>query len=200
MYHLAICVQHSRLEPLLDQPEQTAVDDSQAEQLNQSIVTDVVKETRDVSLDLEVVPSELKLHGQFINCVVCSFLRPIPITTAQEILLVDGLQYSSDRKLQQLVFYYWYPERSKSTVRFGYRPKKGAHDAVDKLTVKLQFGRYNFEVEADIKGFFDNIGHDRLIELLSLRIADRSLLWLIKKWLKAGVLDTDGKVIHPATG
>jgi retron-type reverse transcriptase len=39
-----------------------------------------------------------------------------------------------------------------------------------------------------------------LIELLSLRIADRSLLWLIKKWLKAGVLDTDGKVIHPATG
>src|SRR5437868_831834 len=120
MYHLAICVQHSRLEPLLDQPEQTAVGDSQAEQLNQSIVTDVVKEALDVGLDLEVVPSELKLHGQFINCVVCSFLRPIPITTAQEILLVDGLQYSSDRKLQQLVFYYWYPERSKSTVRFGY--------------------------------------------------------------------------------
>jgi hypothetical protein len=36
--------------------------------------------------------------------------------------------------------------------------------------------------------------------MLSLRIADRSLLWLIKKWLKAGVLDTDGMVIHPATG
>jgi RNA-directed DNA polymerase len=36
---------------------------------------------------------------------------------------------------------------------YGYRPKKGAHDAVDKLTVKLQFGRYNFVVEADIKGF-----------------------------------------------
>src|SRR5262245_22072049 len=42
--------------------------------------------------------------------------------------------------------------------------------------------------------------HDRLIELLSVRIADRSLLRLIKKWLKAGVLDTDGKVIHPASG
>ncbi len=47
---------------------------------------------------------------------------------------------------------------------------------------------------------FDNIDHDRLIELLSLRIADRSLLRLIKKWLKAGVLDTDGKVIHPVSG
>jgi RNA-directed DNA polymerase len=83
---------------------------------------------------------------------------------------------------------------------YGYRPNKGALDAVDKLTVKLQFGRYNFVVEADIKGFFDNIDHDRLIELLSLRVADRSLLRLIKKWLKAGVLDTDGKVIHPVSG
>ena len=83
---------------------------------------------------------------------------------------------------------------------YGYRPKKSALDAVDKLTVKLQFGRYNFVVEADIKGFFDNIDHQRLIELLSLRIADQSLLRLIKKWLKAGVLDTDGKVIHPVSG
>ena len=55
-------------------------------------------------------------------------------------------------------------------------------------------------VEADIKGFFDNIDHDRLIVGLSLRIADQSLLRLIKKWLKAGVLDTDGKVIHPTSG
>jgi retron-type reverse transcriptase len=47
---------------------------------------------------------------------------------------------------------------------------------------------------------FDNIDHQRLMELLSLRIADRSLLRLINKWLKAGVLDTDGKVIHPVSG
>ena len=39
---------------------------------------------------------------------------------------------------------------------YGYRPKMGALDAVDKLTVKLQFGRYNFIVEADIKGYFDH--------------------------------------------
>ncbi|MCA1617703.1 MAG: group II intron reverse transcriptase/maturase, partial [Acidobacteria bacterium] len=83
---------------------------------------------------------------------------------------------------------------------YGYRPHKSALDAVDKLTVKVQFGRYNFVVEADIKGFFDNIDHKRMIELLSLRIADQSLLRLINKWLKAGVLDTDGKVIHPVSG
>ena len=76
---------------------------------------------------------------------------------------------------------------------YGYRPNKGALDAVDKLTVKLQFGRYNVLVEADIQGFFNNLDHDNLIEMLSRRIGDRQLLRLIRKWLKAGVLDTDGK-------
>jgi RNA-directed DNA polymerase len=83
---------------------------------------------------------------------------------------------------------------------YGYRPNIGALDGVDKLTVKLQFGRYNFVVEADIKSFFDNVDHDWMIRMLEERIDDRALVRLIKKWLKAGVLDTDGQVIHPATG
>src|SRR5207253_11471186 len=83
---------------------------------------------------------------------------------------------------------------------YGYRPNRGALDAVDELTVKLQFEPYNHIVEADIEAFFDKIDHERLIEMLSLRIADKQLLRLIKKWLKAGVLETDGKVMHPITG
>ena len=83
---------------------------------------------------------------------------------------------------------------------YGYRPGKGALDAVDKLTVKLQFGRYNFVVEADIQGFFDNLDQDILVEMLGRRIGDRQLLRLIGKWLKPGVLDTDGTVTHPLTG
>jgi RNA-directed DNA polymerase len=83
---------------------------------------------------------------------------------------------------------------------YGYRPNVSALHAVDKLTVKVQFGQYNFIVEADIKGYFDNIDHDRLVEMLEKRIDDRALIRLIKKWLKAGILDTDGKVIHPVTG
>jgi RNA-directed DNA polymerase len=82
----------------------------------------------------------------------------------------------------------------------GYRPNKGALEAVDKLTVKLQFGDYPFVVEADIQGFFDNLDQDALVEMLSRRIGDRQLLRLIRKWLRAGVLDTDGKVAHPLTG
>ncbi len=62
---------------------------------------------------------------------------------------------------------------------YGYRPNKGALDAVDKLTVKLQFGQYNFVVEADIQGFYDNLDQDELVEMLSRRIGDRQLLRLI---------------------
>jgi len=71
---------------------------------------------------------------------------------------------------------------------------------VDKLTIKLQFGRYNWGVEVDIKGFFDNIDHNWMVRMLEERIDDRAFLRLIKKWLRAGVLDTDGKVLHPGTG
>lgn len=83
---------------------------------------------------------------------------------------------------------------------FGYRPKVSARDAVHNLTVKLQFGPYCYVVEADIKGFFDHVDHEWIIRMLQERIDDRALLWLINKWLKAGVLEKDGKVIHPATG
>jgi len=117
-------------------------------------------------------------------------MRPLGIPVVEDKLL----QLAVTRILEAIY------EQDFLRCSYGYRPNKGALDAVDKLTVKLQFGRYNFVVEADIKGFFDNIDHQRLIELLSLRIADRSLLRLITKWLKAGVLDTDGKVIHPTSG
>jgi RNA-directed DNA polymerase len=83
---------------------------------------------------------------------------------------------------------------------YGYRPRRGALEAVDQLTVKLQFGSYRYVVEADIKGFFDNISHEWLMRMLAERIDDQAILRLIKKWLKAGVLDTDGQVIRPEDG
>jgi RNA-directed DNA polymerase len=83
---------------------------------------------------------------------------------------------------------------------FGYRPNLGAQDAVGELTYELQFGWFGYVVDADITSFFDNLDHDWLIKMLSLRIRDDAFLRLIRKWLKAGILDTDGQVIHPATG
>lgn len=83
---------------------------------------------------------------------------------------------------------------------FGYRPGTGAHSAIEELSAVLREGRYRWVVEADIKGFFDHIDHSRLMDMLRQRIDDRPFLNLIQKWLKAGILDTDGQVIHPITG
>jgi RNA-directed DNA polymerase len=91
-------------------------------------------------------------------------------------------------------------EQDFLTCSYGYRPRVGALEAVDQLTVKLQFGGYHQVVEADIKGFFDNLSHEWLMRMLGERIDDQAILRLIKKWLKAGVLDTDGKVLRPEGG
>jgi RNA-directed DNA polymerase len=83
---------------------------------------------------------------------------------------------------------------------YGYRPDRSAKDAVNDLRFNLQFGKYGYIVEADIKGFFDNMDHEWLLRMLKERIDDAAFLDLIRKWLKAGILDTDGMVIHPETG
>jgi group II intron reverse transcriptase/maturase len=117
-------------------------------------------------------------------------MRPLGIPATEDKLL----QVAVKRILEAIY------EQDFLQCSYGYRPYVSALQAVDKLTLKLQFGSYNFIVEADIKGYFDSIDHDKLVEMLELRIDDRSLLHLIVKWLKAGILDTDGKVIHPLTG
>jgi len=83
---------------------------------------------------------------------------------------------------------------------YGYRPGRDAKQAINELTYNLQYGVYGYVVEADVKGFFDNIDHDWLLKMMSQRIADKVFLQLIEKWLKAGILEPEGLVIHPETG
>lgn len=83
---------------------------------------------------------------------------------------------------------------------YGYRRGRSPKQAVQDLKRQLQFGCYGYVVEADIKGFFDHLNHDQLLDMLGLRIDDRAFLRLIRKWLKAGILEPDGAVIHPETG
>lgn len=82
----------------------------------------------------------------------------------------------------------------------GYRPGRGPRGASQKLQHELYYSPVGWIVEADIKGFFDNVDHDWLERMLEQRIHDRSFTRLIRKWLKAGVLEEDGKHLHPATG
>ena len=91
-------------------------------------------------------------------------------------------------------------ERDFLPCSYGYRPGISAHDAIRALTDELQFGGHNFVYEADIKGFFENIRWDCLEQMLEQRIADGALRNLIGKWLRAGILEEDGRVVHPQTG
>ena len=68
------------------------------------------------------------------------------------------------------------------------------------LTVARQYGTYGYVVEVDIKGFFDHLDHAWLLDMLRERIDDRAFLRLIRNWLKAGMLETEGQGLHPETG
>lgn len=83
---------------------------------------------------------------------------------------------------------------------YGYRPNCSAHHAIQTLNQNLQYGGYRYIVEADIKGFFDNMSHEWLLRMLRLRIDDAALLKLIQQWLKARVQEPDGKLKKPLCG
>src|SRR5450756_1452727 len=80
---------------------------------------------------------------------------------------------------------------------YGFRPGRGQHDALDALAVGIESQAVNWILDADIKGFFDSISHEWMMRFVEHRIGDRRVLRLIRKWLKAGVVE-DG-VRQPAT-
>ncbi len=82
---------------------------------------------------------------------------------------------------------------------YGFRPKRSQHQALDALYTGLLTKRVNWVLDLDIKGFFDGISHEWLVKFVEHRIADRRVVWLIQKWLRAGVLE-DGKRIRVEEG
>jgi group II intron reverse transcriptase/maturase len=76
---------------------------------------------------------------------------------------------------------------------YGFRPGRSAHHATDALVVAIEGRKVNFIVDADIRSFFDTVDQDWLIRFVEHRIGDQRILRLIRKWLRAGVLE-DGIV------
>jgi RNA-directed DNA polymerase len=116
--------------------------------------------------------------------------RPLGIPVVE-----DRLLQGAARLLLEAIY-----EPDFQSSSYGYRPKLGAKDATGDLTYELQFGRYGYVVEADIQGFFDTIDHDWLLRMLEQRVDDKPFLGLIDTWLKAGILERDGTIVHPHTG
>ena len=72
---------------------------------------------------------------------------------------------------------------------YGFRPKRGCHDAIKAIDRIVMSGKVNWIVEADIKGFFDHVDHDWLIKFLEHVIKDKDLLRYIKRFLIAGIME-----------
>jgi len=74
-------------------------------------------------------------------------------------------------------------------ISYGFRPGRGTHDALDALCVGIHSKKVSYILDADIRSFFDEIDQEWLIRFLEHRIGDRRIIRLIRKWLKAGVLE-----------
>ena len=84
-------------------------------------------------------------------------------------------------------------------VSYGFRPKKSCHDALKKLGRVIEKKKVNYIVDMDIKGFFDNVDHEWMIKFLENDIEDKNFIRIIKRFLKAGILE-DGKHIETDQG
>jgi len=105
-----------------------------------------------------------------------------------------GIPTVSDRIAQGVVKDYLEPQLEKifHPGSFGYRPGRSAHDALAQC--QLNCTRYEWIVDVDIKGFFDNISHSILMQLLQRHTQERWVLLYVERWLKAGVEQEDGSI------
>ena len=107
--------------------------------------------------------------------------RPLGISTIENKIVESGIS-----KILQSIY-----EMDFLDCSYGFRPKRNTHQALNQIDTIIMSKPVNHIVEADIKGFFDNVNHDMLIEFLNIRIKDSSLIYLIKRFLKAGYIDNN---------
>ena len=103
--------------------------------------------------------------------------RPLGIPALEDKLVQAGLA-----RILQAIYEQDFIEDS-----YGFRPERSCHDALRALSETVESGQIHHIVEADIRGFFDNVDHDCLMEFLGHRIADKRILRYIKRFLKAGI-------------
>ncbi len=108
--------------------------------------------------------------------------RPLGIPALEDKLVQAGLV-----KILQRIY-----EQDFISDSYGFRPERGCHDALRALSHTVEGQPIHYIVEADIKGFFDNVDQEQLMAFISHRIADKRVLRYIKRFLKAGIQE-DGE-------
>jgi retron-type reverse transcriptase len=116
-------------------------------------------------------------------------MRPLGVTTLEDKIV----QRATVEVLNQIY------EADFLGFSYGFRAGRGQHDALDALYVGMERRRVNWVLDLDIREFFTSIRHEWLVKFVEHRIADRRIVRLIQKWLRAGVLE-DGKRIESEAG
>jgi len=101
------------------------------------------------------------------------------------------------RVVAQILSAIWEPEFKGFS--YGFRERRSAHEALDALAVGIQQRGINWVLDADIRGFFDTISHEWLEKMIEHRVGDRRITALIRKWLRAGVME-EGKMKRSEEG
>jgi len=84
-------------------------------------------------------------------------------------------------------------------ISYGFRPQRSAHGALDVIRKEVHANPINWIVDVDIKGYFDHVNHEWMIKFLKHRIVDKTILRIVAKWLKAGILD-NGVIVRNEEG
>ena len=106
-------------------------------------------------------------------------MRPLSIYCYEDKLVQAAL-----KEVLEAVFEPVFPE-----TMMGFRPGRSCHQALRKLNVMLEREKTNYVVDADIKGFFDNLDHEWIIHFIELRIKDPNIIRLVRRMLKAGIME-----------
>lgn len=111
-----------------------------------------------------------------------------------------GIPILLDRVAQQVVVSILEPEAEKAFLpdSYGYRPGRGAHDAIKRCRERCFI--YEWVVDLDIKGFFDNIDHDLLIKGVERFTTEKWILLYVKRWLKTNTIKADGSIEQRTMG